>query len=196
MSDTNTIQTFDQIIATAQAGVDELLAQGRTDDANRKTYNLAADLAECWPGDDRPRERRHLEAGLAAAERCLAWRRELGKGPGPFAIAHWVQGAHLVALAHRAAQDRAALAARAVEALEESLRLAREVAGDDRDYLVITNTGFLAVARELAAPGTGRPALEEARAAFRAMAEAQPARREDVQYGLASLEVAVQRYLA
>ena len=59
------------------------------DQANIWSFNLAADLAECWPGDDEPREDRHREAGLAAALDCLQWRRQLRKGnpnPTPFRL--------------------------------------------------------------------------------------------------------------
>lgn len=203
MSSTNAID-LDQLIVSTQNTCDELLARGAVDDANKKTYNLAADLAECWPGDEQPREPRHLEAGVAAAERCLAWRRELGKGPGPFAIAHWAHGMHLLSLAHRAGAGRRALLDRAVAALADSVECARRDAEDrgartaldaDGDYLVITNAGFLAVAREMASPGSGRAALDEARAAFRAQAERHADRREDALFGLASLDMVARRFL-
>ena len=54
---------FDLLIAVADAGIAEFLRQAEaaeddetrakpTDGANVISYNLAADLADCWPGDD------------------------------------------------------------------------------------------------------------------------------------------------
>ena len=110
-------KNLDALVATAEAGIAEIVRQadveesvdGRAsllDEANVLAYNFAADLAPCWPGDDAAREPRHLEAGLRAADRCVAWRKELGKGPWPHSIAHWARGIHQTALG-RAAEGAA-----------------------------------------------------------------------------------------
>ena len=76
---------LDSLIAIVRAGIADLLgaaasardatnieaANRLTDAANAFSYNLSADLAECWPGDDSPRLLHHFEAGLAAAQDCL-----------------------------------------------------------------------------------------------------------------------------
>src|SRR5258705_3282077 len=97
---------FDDVIRVARAGVAEALRQAELararsdaeeareciDLANRLSYNLAADLAECWPGDEARRERHHLEAGLRAAYDCVVWRQELGKPPDRRAMAPLAPG--------------------------------------------------------------------------------------------------------
>jgi len=103
---------FDELIRIARAGIveglrqaDQARARGDADGArecfdfaNRLSYNLSADLAECWPGDEAPRERRHFEAGLRAAYDCIVWRQELGKPPERRAMAHWAAGMHQLSL--------------------------------------------------------------------------------------------------
>ena len=196
------MSNLDQKAAEARAAIEQLVAKGNLDEANKQGFNLAADLAECWPGDEAPREIHHLELGREMAERCLEWRHQLKRGPRPFAIAHWVHGLHLLSLARRTG-ERATLAA-AVAAFERSVTTAVAAAaasgGVDRvepdgDYLVIINSGFLGVARELAVPGTGLPLLERATDCFRAQAERFPARAEEANYGLANLRAARERFL-
>jgi hypothetical protein len=68
------------------------------DTGNIFSYNLLADLADCWPDDDLPRERHHFEEGLRAAEDCIRWREELGKPNDRKAMAWWGKGAHLLSL--------------------------------------------------------------------------------------------------
>jgi len=110
-------KNFDDLIEIVDAGIKEGLLQAKsatddearaklTDFANVLSYNIAADLATCWPGDEAPREQRHLEYGLMAAEYCVAWREELGKGAGPFSMAWWAVGMHQLSLKKLAeAQD-------------------------------------------------------------------------------------------
>ena len=63
------------------------------------------------------------------------------------------------------------------------------------DYLVILNTGFVALARELAVPGSGRPLFERACESFAEQASLYPDRAEDARYGLANLQVVERRFL-
>ena len=102
-------RNFDALVEVVRAGIGETLRQAHqtadgetagklTDFANRLSYNLSADLADCWPGDDVQRERRHFEAGLRAAEDCVRWRRELGKPPDRRAMAYWAVGMHHISL--------------------------------------------------------------------------------------------------
>lgn len=191
---------FETHIQTAESAIATQLASANMEEANRLTYNLAADLAECWPDDDRPRTRAHFEKGVALAERCLAYRTQLQRGPRPFAIAHWVHGMHLLSLS-RLTNDKSKLAA-AIAAFERSVTSAVAAAATsgatpkltaDADYLVILNTGFLALARERAAPGTGQPLFDLACQCFRDQARLHPDRASDAAYGLKNLEVTAAR---
>lgn len=62
--------------------------------ANVTSYNLSANLADCWFDDRRPRSTRHFKAGVAAAHRCLNLRRQLKKPPLAMAMAYFVLGVH------------------------------------------------------------------------------------------------------
>lgn len=164
------------------------------EEANRLTYNLSADLAECWPDDDQPRTLAHVELGRDLAAQCLAYRRQLNRGPRPFAIAHWVHGMHLLSI-HRRTADRAPLAA-AIQAFDASVSAAREAAADSgpltpaSDYLVILNSAFAALARNLESPGSGDALWTAARTCFEEQVRHHPTRAEEAAYGLKNLEVA------
>jgi len=100
---------LDDYLHLTDAGIEEAMRQAReatdseeigalVDRANVMAYNLAADLAECWPGDTLTRHQRHFERGLAAALQCGEWRLELEKGPYPLYIAYWAAGMHQLSL--------------------------------------------------------------------------------------------------
>lgn len=188
---------FDVVIDVAGSGIAEALGQAETEEdpdrraalldaANVISYNLSAALAACWPGDETPRETRHFERGLAAAEACLRWREELGKGPFPFSIAWWAKGMHLISLGR---------AAEAVEAMGQSLEFGRRAAAEgagrevaaSEDFSVAIGLGYLGIARHLAGEGEGRAQYEEALAAFREMATNEE-KREDAEFGIGQLE--------
>jgi hypothetical protein len=136
------------------------------DHYNALSYNFAADLADCWPGDELPRETRHFEAGLRAAEECIRWRNELAKPPRSFSIAYWAKGIHLLALGHyngavksfnmalgfalRDAQDKGQLAP----------------IGADSTFDILLNTGYLCIAEELDGQPAGRDRYDQVLAAF------------------------------
>jgi hypothetical protein len=147
----------------AEAEQDPAERDKRTDFANVLSYNLAADLAPCWPGDETPRERRHLEAGLAAAEDCLRWRQELSKGPFPFAIAYWARGVHRLFLGLRdgAVEDMRA-------ALEHGLRYTA-AEGKPGGWLEGLNAGYLGLAERAAGEEGGAKRYDEARQALEAL---------------------------
>jgi len=150
-------KSLDVIVAVSDAAIAEGVrqsARAATDDdrractdwANVQSYNLAANLADCWSGDELPRARPHFERGLRAADDCLRWRRELAKGPGPFSMAHWAEGYHALALGDR---DRA------VAGFRESLRqaeLAATAAGcaatldSASTFAVVLGHGYLGLA--------------------------------------------------
>ena len=102
-------RNIDDYITVMDSGIEEALSQANNasdsftitvflDMANAMSYNLSADLAECWPGDTLTRHRSHFERGLSAALQCIEWRHELDKGPYPFFMAYWAAGIHQLSL--------------------------------------------------------------------------------------------------
>lgn len=100
---------FKPIIAIAKLGIDAYRAsaflateeesyRADLDRANIISYNLAADLADCWPDDHIPRHRSEFEAGLVASENCIQWRKELNKDSRSLSIAYWASGYHRLRL--------------------------------------------------------------------------------------------------
>ena len=176
----------------AARAIDAERADKLLDRANVLSYNLAASLAECWPGDPLPRASHHFELGLKAAEDCLRWRVQLHKGPFPFSIAWWAKGMHQLSLGERSG---------AVEsfenALENGLRFAcqeleREDVGIHESFAIAIGEGYLGIARHLievaAGQGdAGRRQYERACAGFRKMAEVEQ-QQADAEFGLAQLE--------
>lgn len=177
----------------AQAAADEETRQRRIDSANVISYNLTADLADCWD-DSLVRERRHFERGLVAAQDCIRWRLELDKGPGPFAIAYWAQGMHQLSLGDAGA---------AVESFHTGLEFScqeavrsgssREV-GAAGDFGVILATGYLGLAGMKAGYAWGAQKYQTAVVAFNSQLE-NPEKKEDAQFGLAQLQAVEKRYL-
>jgi hypothetical protein len=191
-------RNFDALIEVVSAGIGETLRQALeagdgeetwklTDFANRLSYNLSADLAECWPGDLAKRERRHFEAGLRAAEDCIRWRRELGKPPDRRAMAYWVAGMHQMSLGNLW---------EALGAFESASGLARvAVVGTGRDEVkaasdfgVVLYAGYLGIARWMLEIPDGRAQYEEACLAFEeTVAKFDGEMHEDANFGVEQL---------
>ena len=198
-------KNFDDCIAVATAGIEELLRQAeaatddetrnmRFDGANVISYNLSADLADCWPGDDTPRAARHFERGYDAALDCLKWRGLLNKGPGPFMMAWWAKGMHELSLGRY--QD-------SVASFTHSLAFAKDDARDQElpilvnaegTYTVIVGAGYLGLARLLAGDEAGQVQYDEAIAAFTAQLE-DAEKKDDAQFGIDQLEKVRGKYL-
>lgn len=193
-------QNLDDYIAVAEAGISEGLRQAETaadpkegveltDYLNILSYNLSANLAECWPGDTVPRERRHFEIGLKAAEDCLRWREELGKGPLPFALAYWAKGMHQMSLGDNAS---------AAENFRKSFDYGTEYAKDEGispdvspegDLIVILCAGYIGLAEWVGGDETaGKTHYGKALAAFRGQAENYPDKKDGAQFGIDQLE--------
>jgi len=197
-------RSLDVGIAVADAGIAELLRQAeaagdeetrrkRTDTANVISYNLSADLADCWPDDHLRRERRHFELGLKAAQDCIRWRLELDKGPGPFAIAYWAQGMHELSLEDpHAAEDSFARSLEFARLAAREAKLGEEVDADG-DFGVILSAGYVGLARMAGGRESGRELYEKASAAFALQLE-NPNLLEDAKFGLAQLNTVRQRY--
>lgn len=85
------------IIQLGDRAVSIALENDKTDEANIISYNMSANLADCW-NDGFERKPEHFEKGLEYAEKALSLRQQLKKGPGLFSIAYWAKGIHLFSL--------------------------------------------------------------------------------------------------
>ncbi len=192
---------FDPYIEIADAGIAELLRQAdvaddeetrmrRRNGAHIISYNLAADLADCWPGDDQPRSQAHFERGLKAARDCIAWcDPSITDG---LARDWWVLGMHQISLGDAHA---------AVTSFRNSLEFARQFASADpgsleaEPFAVTLGLGYLALARMISGE---KGAQDEYAAAIATFSEqlANELRKEDAKFGIAQLEEVRKRYAA
>jgi hypothetical protein len=195
---------LDALIEIVTAGISESLRQAGdaasseaawklTDFANILSYNLSADLAECWPEDATARERHHVEAGLRAAEDCVRWRRELGKPPDRRAMAYWAVGMHQLSLGNLH---------EALGAFDTASGLARvAVVGTGRDEVkpggefgVILYAGYAGIARWRLGDERGRAEYEQSCQAFQGSAARFPEQKEDAEFGLSQLRWVARRF--
>lgn len=151
------------------------------------TFNYAADLADCWPGDDEPRERRHFERGRDAAEQSVGLREELDKADSSKHLGWWALGYHLLRLGSTAAAADAMM-----RSLEHARRAAREAGERDEissqaPFPVLIGAGYLGLARIADGEPSGPDLYGEAMAAFRAQLEIAE-KAEDAQFGIDQLE--------
>ncbi len=196
-------KNFDTYIAVTNAGINLALersataasddaerAAGLKDTANIMSYNLSANLAECWPGDDVPRERRHFEEGLRAAENCIRWREELNKPPGRRALGFWAKGMHALSL--RELDTSVEAFARALECgVAAAAEAGKETTvSPAADFQVLLNSGYLGIAEVAAGIDGGAARYGQAIAAFGTQAADDPSAetREDAAFGLQQLQ--------
>jgi hypothetical protein len=200
---------FDDVIRIARAGIAEDLREAELarargvaeeareciDSANRLSYNLSADLAECWPGDEAPRERHHFEAGLRAAYDCVVWRQELGKPPDRRAMAHWAAGMHQLSL-ENLVEALCAFEAAFGLALDSAVTADGQDDGKPEAYVkpngnfgVTLYYGYAGIARRLLGDESGARQLELACAAFADTLKSPKDKEvaEDAQFGLDQL---------
>lgn len=199
-------KNLDALVAVANAGIAEGLRQAEAatsaedsaklvDFANVLSYNLSADLAECWPGDTLPREKRHFEAGVKAAEDCIRWRQELGKGPGPFAMAYWAKGMHQLSLG-----DVDGAVVNFKKSLEYNVEVAKEegTAGEvsaEAGFGLILAGGYVGLAEWVKGDEEGKGRFENALAAFREGAEKYADKKDDFQFGIDQLEWVKKKFI-
>ncbi len=187
---------LDDIVIVSEAGIQEAMGQANTasdalaitallDLANVMSYNLAADLAECWPGDTLTRCDEHFERGLSAALQCVEWRHELEKGDYALLNAYWAVGMHQLSLNR---PDEA------VYNLVQSLNHAQQHTVDqDRPlglnpgagFELIMAHGYLGLALELS--GKDDDQFERAITAFEEGIEDYPEFADDYSFGIAQL---------
>lgn len=197
---------LDAVILVVRAGIDEGLRQSGAETgpeaagdlknfSNVLAFNLAADLAECWPEDTLLRATRHFEAGLAAAMDCLRWRVELLKGPYPFSIAWWARGMHEMSLGMFTASaesfDRA---------LDFGIQAAKTVGHEhdvETDFNVVLNRGYGGWARKLGGSRLGDEQFTNACERFsRIAATGEGEAKADAAFGLAQLRCIEERISA
>jgi hypothetical protein len=193
-------ETMRELIDRGTAGLTKVGTSEEDDkllDAyNALSFNFAADLADCWPDDVLPREQRHFEAGLRAAEDCVRWRNELNKPPFSFSLAYWAKGMHLLSLGHYPG---------AVKSFNLGLTSAERVAQDsgkpaglesDSTFSVLLAHGYLGLAEQLDGSASGAPRYAAAIAAFREQSQSEDAEiREDAEFGIAQLEKVRGKYI-
>ena len=192
------------VAAVAKAGIEEFLNQAETetdeemsakllDTANAFSYNLSADLADCWPGDELQRTNEHFEIGLSAAEHCIEWRKQLNKGPGPFSGAHWAAGMHSLSLGHLndARKHFAKSLAWAEKGAREEGRPADLV--PEAGFGVILGHGYLGLAEAASGSESGSARYQKALDAFEGMKEIE-GQADDAQFGIDQLRKVEQKY--
>jgi len=198
-------KSFDAYTEVCDAGIAELLRQAdaagddetrnnRINVANVISYNLAADLAPCWPGDDALRERHHFERGLKASQDCIHWRGVLQKPPMPFSMAYWTKGIHQLALGDSAS---------AAESMAKSLDYAKQASQADggttaissaADFSILLGAGYYGLARWAAGDAKGKAQYEEAIALFKAQLD-DAEKKDDAEFGIAQLEVVREKFI-
>jgi len=172
---------LDAYAAVARFGIDDALSREQLDAANVMSYNLAADLADCWPGDETQRTRSHFEQGLEAAKRCIQLREQLGAPADKLATAWWARGMHEISLG--ASVDAAESFARAV------------AIGTDGEFGTMLAQGYLGLARWIGGDEEARARYEGMRDLFEAQAGADDAElAEDARFGLEQLAKVARRY--
>ena len=149
---------LDKITEITQSGIDEMLRQSEAEEdlekkdrfknlGNIMSYNLSANLADCWPGDDVPRDERHFQIGLSAAIDCIRWREELKGEPSHFSMAWWAKGMHELSLGRKEASlqsfeeaQKFAIQAAKIEGHETSINA-------QGHWSVLLSEGYIAIAK-------------------------------------------------
>ena len=157
-------------MAAAEAEHDESQAPVWIDEANISAFNLSANLCDCW-GDGDSRTQQHFEAGLRFANLALELRAELKKGAGPFSMAHWARGKHLLSL--RRANDSAASFSSSL-ACERELARAKGLevtASATSPSSLLSAQAFMGYAQIRAGNNAGLKLFEEAQGFLKAQAD-------------------------
>jgi hypothetical protein len=198
-------RTLDVCVDVARAGIAEMLRQSEaaqapeirkrfTNLANAMSYDLAADTADCWPGDELARTAEHYRVGLAAAEDCIRWRTELNAGDDALALAWWAKGMHLLSLgetpdARDAFKRSFTLAGSAARASGRTDRVAIE-----GEFGVILGWGYYGLAEWVLGEPDGKMHYGEAISTFNAQC-ADPDLEEDARFGIDQLELVRSKYV-
>jgi len=151
------------------------------------TFNYAADLADCGPGDDEPRTERHFSRGMEVAEQSVGLRAELDKPDLSHHLGWWAFGYHQLRLGHTDA---------AVDCMERSLlhaRRAARAAGEHdgvtsrASFPVLISAGYVGLARIADGEPSGPDLYAEALASFQTQL-VESGRREEAEFGISQLQ--------
>jgi tetratricopeptide (TPR) repeat protein len=193
-------KNLDEYILVVDAGIAEALrrseaesdperARAFLDQANIFSFNLLADVADCWPGEGSRPEQRHFIEGLRAAENCIRWRELLAKPPEKKAMAWWGKGMHLLSLGRI---DEAAEAFRhTVELVMPDGGVPDRTSTDEQ----LLYSGYLAIAAIRQGDDAARRRYDAIIAALEQQLS-EEATREDAEFCIAQLRTVEQRYLA
>jgi hypothetical protein len=161
--------------------------------AHIMNYNLTADLADCWPGDDMVRTKEHFTRGLKAAEDCIALQEKLGNEPGPLSMDWWAKGMHELSLGE---------IGKSIESWDESYKYAKKDAeknekstavSKDAPFGIVLGHGYLGLARWINGDENGKIQYDEAIDTFKAQKEDE-ATKGDAEFGISQLEKVRQKY--
>ena len=197
-------KNFDDYITVAESGISMFANEEKnaTEEEKEKwyqrahimNYNLSADLADCWPGDQLPRVKEHFARGLKAAEDCIKLQEKLGNEPVALSMDFWAKGMHELSLGETG---------KAVESWAESYRYAQQDAEKndkttqvtkDAPFGIILGHGYLGLARWINSEKEGRAQYDEAIGTFKAQTEDE-ATKGDAEFGISQLEKVKQNYL-
>lgn len=164
----------DAAIANAMAAADQETESSALwiDEANISALNLSVNLCDCW-GDGDSRHAQHFAAGLRYADLALELRVELKKGPGPFSMAHWVRGKHLLSLKR---PNDAAAAFSSSLACERDLARAKgisPVASAQSPASLLSSQAFMGYAQVQSGNKAGLKLFEEAQGFLKFQSESQ-----------------------
>lgn len=110
--------------------------------ANVTSYNLAANLADCWSDAEEPRSSKHFNAGLIAANRCLELRNRLQKPPAAMAMACFILGVHEYSLENYSNAEKAWS-----KKLEYEFQTIDTESDAERNLNVLLSQGLIGLAR-------------------------------------------------
>ncbi len=197
---------FDSYVEVCDAGIAELIDQTRaaqeasdyeTVTHRRRgchiiSYNLAADLADCWPGDEDPRTRAHFERGEEAAHACLGWVEAENLDARSMDL--WVLGMHQLSLG----KPEEALgswdgsfhyAKQSAEAQGGTGEVTAEAA-----FSVILGSGYVGLANAILGKESGFERFEQAIGVFTSQMPDEDLRG-DATFGIAQLQCVQGKYL-
>jgi hypothetical protein len=197
-------KNFDDYITIVDSGLSMLKEEENNAPDEEKTkwynsahimnYNLSADLADCWPGDDVQRTKEHYVRGLKAAEDCIKLQEKLGNQTAALSMDFWAKGMHELSLGE---------ISKAVESWDKSYEYAKTDAKNndkpntvvnDAPFGVILGHGYLGLARWLNGESEGKAQYEEAINTFKAQTEDESTKG-DAEFGISQLEKVKQNYL-
>jgi len=196
-------KSFDPYIEVCDAGINEMLAQARStgDEGERAkringahiiSYNLAADLADCWPGDEDPRTPEHFERGLKAAEDCLGWcAPTMIDG---LSMDWWVRGMHQLSLGQRTGAH--ASWEKSLEYAQQSAKAqgATEEVNVEAAFSIILGSGYVGLIKAILGKEGGFEQFEQAIGVFTSQMPDENLRG-DATFGIAQLQCVQGKYL-